>query len=1199
MGVHATASAIDQIDQGKFERLAIAVLRHLYPALVEASEVGINSEGKAIKGPWDAIYVEAGPPRTFHAVFHTTTQRDGLMAKWLSKDPTRLGDVIGVASFIADKRLLDADTRLTVYLTSNRVLEKTAIEHAQAYCEDRRIVVHFVGQDRISEYLDQSPDGQYLRKRYFEIGQERLSSDLLREICSDSLAEHAKRFSLSPQTYVRRTQDDELGDAASHPATRALVLEGSSGFGKSAILHSCMKAQLAEGGFAIWLPQENAEAEPFLVSALTKTLKQIVPTLDERAGSDALRLAALSHLPLLVGVDDINLSSNPSALLDKVSGWGSLGASEKNSDRMVLVVVPVWPLLWKAFSDGRDQSKRPRFISVGELSVTEGTALVAQHLMNSSLDAPACAEIAELTGYDPFLISLLPRSHVALVEARNGDLLARYVKNVVAKMQLRGNFLSRDYRAALRTAAEYVALKRALSPRLDSLNSFFQKKNIDTRILNELLQDRRAIYVDEATESLVFRHDRLRDWFLIDVFRTALDGMDPIVFDPFWSQQVGSTIAAFGVKDDVALEFARRNPIALAFAYQQARADELNPVVFSALRDAIVNPSEEIPLSAFREIAFVSAKADRADFLELTDGADASQYFLGRFAQGDANSAVYFSTHFLADWENYSETADWIRRAERHQSLRSGILGLLSCGTNSDKAKALLLRLAARLHSYLPIEAVFQAYLEVNDRSSARPGVVSCLLADGKSEREIIAIIDELLELPDMVETSSGLVNNPRYHEIEAISRFSGDISPESAATLLKVSGLGGDHFQVVRGLLENNENIVALRLWLSLVATVQQYQSLAWSLYAQRWDESFAGSRMPVETAMILYRLWNDRSLDVNERQGALRIWSRVAKRTALPALRAITSETFERSKSLEDEGLRQRLRLGDTEAVSQFQEKLEGPEADFWIREASFVWNETVEYACRKHFDRSVVNNGSLDGNIAYFLGTLLQKIPLESAQSLLRSYGDHLDRELFVAAALYCGDGALTDKAHRLIDEAENKQEILSKAWRYFGYKTHGLSDKLTFDLIRRFEPYLAEMSEYALSSIAEYLTNDAQLSWRREYVDPLLTPGCLARFEPTSDDHFRELDEAEPRQFFPFYWIERFATRGEPLGDAIKIVRRWSEARKTSRSRSLYIDAVVNYGDRSDLTDLKFDAAWLDLSESAKSQVEFMIFRRSLS
>jgi len=158
---------------------------------------------------------------------------------------------------------------------------------------------------------------------------------------------------------------------------------------------------------------------------------------------------------------------------------------------------------------------------------------------------------------------------------------------------------------------------------------------------------------------------------------------------------------------------------------------------------------------------------------------------------------------------------------------------------------------------------------------------------------------------------------------------------------------------------------------------------------------------------------------------------------------------------------------------------------------------------------------------------------------------------------------------------------------------------LSDKLTFEKLRRFEPFLSSMSQYDLSSIAEVMTEQGYVVWRKKHIDPLLNPDYRARYAPELDDNFRALDQALSSRIVPYYWIERFPERGQTFGDAIEIVRQWSQTREGTQSNELYVNSVLNYGTRSDLDKLRSSTAWLELGEGAKAQVTFTVKRRSLN
>jgi hypothetical protein len=84
-GTNDTFRVLDEIaDAGRFEQLAMAVLRCDEPNYRGLIHTGINKDGKTVKSPVDGVFrvPDSNPPH-FVFVHHTTAKRTDLEKKWL------------------------------------------------------------------------------------------------------------------------------------------------------------------------------------------------------------------------------------------------------------------------------------------------------------------------------------------------------------------------------------------------------------------------------------------------------------------------------------------------------------------------------------------------------------------------------------------------------------------------------------------------------------------------------------------------------------------------------------------------------------------------------------------------------------------------------------------------------------------------------------------------------------------------------------------------------------------------------------------------------------------------------------------------------------------------------------------------------------------------------------------------------------
>jgi hypothetical protein len=179
-------------DEGRFERIAMAVLRIADPQCVALSHPGVNVKGKTRRGPLDGIgFVPGASSPHLVAVHHTTTAPNNLRGKWLhdpatvkprkaARKPTQPpGDLIKTASIVAKERLRTPDLCATLVLTSNEEPDEELLRDVMAAGRARGIDVRIWSRSQLAHVLDTTPGGQWVRRNLLGIEQELLSGELL------------------------------------------------------------------------------------------------------------------------------------------------------------------------------------------------------------------------------------------------------------------------------------------------------------------------------------------------------------------------------------------------------------------------------------------------------------------------------------------------------------------------------------------------------------------------------------------------------------------------------------------------------------------------------------------------------------------------------------------------------------------------------------------------------------------------------------------------------------------------------------------------------------------------------------------------------------------------------------------------------------------------------------------------------------
>lgn len=439
-----------------FEALATAVLRAAEPAYSSFVHVGTNIDGRAVRSPVDGIAIDtADGNRRLLMAQHTITARKDLRAKWL--DQTN-GDVTKAQAILAQERARNSVQHGTLVLTTTCDPSEDLIRDVYATAGSA-LAIDLWSASRIADFLDRHPEGQWLREQQFGDPATRLSPSQMREIAAKSLADYLPL--VSRDEAVPRSIDTLLVDFAIDGRGAGFVI-GESGLGKSVALRRLCDEWLVDGGIALFLPHEFVEQASTIEQAIAHCLRHWSPALEIGCGHTALSFATSAH-PLLIVVEDVNRSTNPRRIIERLVGWStSKKEGEKGLDGTLRwrLLCPVWRGN-SGLSDTqlRDHVARRSFI-VERFERAEAVAAIASRASAAGVSLTALQEndLAEALGDDPLLIGLNRDWSAPKPEGA----IQSYIDSNIADLA-DGKFLRGDLHHALQSLCEQMVEARHLS----------------------------------------------------------------------------------------------------------------------------------------------------------------------------------------------------------------------------------------------------------------------------------------------------------------------------------------------------------------------------------------------------------------------------------------------------------------------------------------------------------------------------------------------------------------------------------------------------------------------------------------------------------------------------------------------------------------------------------------------------------------
>jgi hypothetical protein len=1225
-----TAAALETLSGDRFEDLASAVLRRAKPAYARLIHTGKNTKGDTVKSPVDGIFAVPGSNPPHFVIFHYTTD-ERLNRKWLhrrtpkgegSKTPD--GDVIKAVHWTEKQRTVHPETRVTLVLACNQRPDENLVSSVKQICILSKIDVEIWEFSYFLDYLDNDSDGQWLRKKYLGIDQERLSADLLREISLRSCDSYAAHERLCGEaTWIDRSLDEELHRRLMRSSREVTLLVMGSGEGKSTASYRLLRKHLDAGGFGLWIEPRFVEQAMTVEGAVEATLKSLYPTLETGSGARASELSAQGEDGLLLVVDDVNRVPQPSSLVRRIEAWSqSLSPSYR-------ILCPVWPqVLDPLLERSRETLESLCFYGEG-FSLEEGIAAVERkaELVGRKLTRVETEEIATDLGNDPLLIDLWGEAQTQIVRSFGAPVAFSVVESFIQRRlrALAGNgpepLLEADYWGALRDLSREMLLNRRLFPLWREVEEWLRDSPERLRALRHLLLDRSICRQEGEAGQILFRHDRVRDLLLARTLRNWMkEGYlpDSVLTEPHYAEILGMALAATDLELAWAERYAAENPLALVCALRIFRVPEspLQETIVEHLREWFSRQiAEEGCVRSLRwAVLRQLARTDSPVALELTGYFRESSLgtWHARFRNGDVEAGSRLCVRM-----GLGAHVGWVGLLARHVADRLGppfIRDLLTLLVRPDLPEDLLVG-GLHLAGWLAEPDLLPTIEVAWNQTSPDPYLLASFLwAAARCSRRadspvLSAMFTMWRALPN--ESSKPSILPERVVVADHLQRAFAEHPPDPP--ILQGFIAQGEnenlHWSMIVTLKHiNHPGAVAFiaqsaaRADREAEAAGRPSHAELWSI-TRHWDPRMYGSqRLGNECLAGLRELWKSEESDPHLKRYAFSLWLTQAGVADLPVLQAIVS-----TSPLYELALTQRIWLGDRTVAANVISQLsveKYPDYCWWRCER--IWCEELKIALDSYLGDLV---GKLPEDwdfkgIYHHSAELLQEIPKGDAQELLLKHWSHLGRSYaFVQAALCIG----TPDCLRVVAEAVKKCPEPAKLLQHLNSRL-GLRDperekRISDSIFEAVQPYLALLGEYAVQEFWLFCQRRRRLSWRHKYLEPLLSPALREQFGLEEEALFSELDRyavKDAHQVMLEHWLEKFAQRGDPPDRWRRILADWLRKRGTISALKTAGKCLTLNGNRRDLALLETAGLSLDDHEVARifEDTRFAVYRRTL-
>lgn len=1217
-GLATTAEHLERMtDRGKFEILANAVLRRAQPEYTTMIALGINAQGETIRAPTDGFCrIPGSNPPHFIMFQHTTASRSELSRKWLSTNEEKPGDLIKSARRATQMRIKSPDAQFTVVLSTNQHLPDGLAEDAEGAADERGIGIDIWEQSRYVDFLDNHPEGHYLRREYLHIEAEMLSADLLAELGRESLAEYAKEeFQLiPPKAWVPRELDARIVRSAENSDCAVLLLAGDAGFGKSAAAYHFLDKHIAAGGYGLRIPESIAQASTSLSHMLRQALESLYPTL---APDETDRIPDI--IPpgdrFVVLVDDVNRTSDPPRLISKLAGWAT---------ETYLIICPMWPR-FRASLVNLERRRGIHTVPVERMRPDEATSAVqtAATRANITVSVMEAKSIALSLGYDPFLIGVLGQ---LVADAAPGQRLDEFTREVLALCIQRriseaadaptNQWFPLELEDALIAVTSCLLKHRKDRPTWADIESWLQQTPKHLDALRNLCRHSRLCYISGEQE-FRFLHDRFLQYFCVESIKRFFDDLDAgteVLFEPHYAELIGQALLRTSQHEELLNAIQDSNPLALVSTvrYMGAPSSDYHRLLVKKVREWVrtcAGPySSMTPESLRWAVANSFLITDSSAVLDIVNTDFGLRYkaWLGgfvRFRNGDPRGALRYCSIFGLRRERDRYLFDQLvehAALHHHEALVQGLAVILESAQERPDIDG-----APILAGFLGFPELHGAVQEWWIGVSERPRyLVEALWAalrcseNPQEDKFLDSVVAYWAELPDVAEEK-------RASKRESVGeRLCAALPPYVDSKLLRYLVDQADEYEVLRIPIVRvccNVDLpdaveFALRASAGMPDRERPRSSWGWP--------SVLGTKLSCASVTRLRSLWGTLNNSQPLRTMALNLWLRNVDRERVNVAEEV--RTLTPDDPLFRNAIWERARLQDKSCVPQLVSLLESDTSLFQI--AHRVWSDQILAIADKHlhsFQDSIpadFSGGTLDPH--WYLADLLMHIPTNDASSLLEKRWSHLRySRLFVQSALYVGTRECIQLVDTVIAEYPEDSSPFEQVSSRFGFLSPEKSDTLTLDHLKRLGQYWRRFDESTLKDFANacYQFGNEGGAWCKEHLPQPINEMYRKQYCPSDDDLEDMLDGMIGSGEGEMAWRVHEMPKYTNPRRLMRILRGWLETKPTLQKAQVAITCIEEIGQREDLDMLDDVMAHIEHRWMIEAQVEgakFSVRRRTL-
>ena len=635
-------------------------------------------EGKAIKSPLDGFtQVPGSQPPKFIMVQHTTAKLEDLESKWLfdhttatgrRKEESHNGDVVKAGQYAREIRQKNSDAEFVLILTTNRPLslnkqkdQDPLVLKAYQKCQEYNIQCEIWEQSLITHFLDNTPEGHWLRKEYLGIDAELLSEKLLEIICKINLDRYKQFLFLSDDDFLQTEMETSVEQEINTQNRGLHLLIGESGFGKSTISYHLLKKHIESGGFGLWISVDNIEEGIPLENIISNTLKKLYSNIRIDPETDIWKFATKQQF--LIVIDDLNRASDPTRILRSIISFlppKSIKTGEPAAKIPFTLISPVWPKYWAPISREFQNNPQIHQTQINKFTFDEAESIIinAFQKRDTQITRLQANQIAKNLGCDPLLIGLFVqflRHDDIQISLLSKDVIDLFIQRNLEEIAQKSfsHFQSSEYNEVLLKICTEILIQKQFFPTFIQIEDWLRENPKYIHIFRDLITSRILCFIDN--KKLVFRDDRIQ-FYLLTQSMVKILGSDALVrsnviSEPFYAEILGQSILLKEQSDSQLDEIQEKNILSLFESlkiFGEPSSDYHNNIIERIIAWSKEEKRIDYPLpSVIEAICWIIIATDSSAILPITDylPQDHSVLF-ARVRNGRVDSGVHFCSNY-------------------------------------------------------------------------------------------------------------------------------------------------------------------------------------------------------------------------------------------------------------------------------------------------------------------------------------------------------------------------------------------------------------------------------------------------------------------------------------------------------------------------------------------------------------------------